>query len=268
MISVCPILSFVAVVYAVLLASGFVFGQTMPTTAPVLLPVPDAVAQDHARLMIYTLFKDDFAKTAVADRQAVGKRLLAEAGGTKDDSVARYVLLMEATDFAAVAGDPETAFKAAVELGRFYQVDAIDLQKQALFRSNYTATTTEASEVISRLALDTADKAALADAFDTVSQLTNLAEGAADKTRRVSFVASIQVRLAELRGLIRDYPKVQKSLAALQRNPENAEAHLAVGSFYALRKGQWSIGLPHLAACGDETLRALRGRTWLLRRTG
>ncbi len=207
--------------------------------------------------MIYTLFKDDFAKLGAADRQALAKRLLSEAAATRDDPVARYVLLIESTDLASLAGDPATTYKAAMQLARYYRVDEIELKKQALFRSNYTVTTAEGNEMIARLALETADEAAKADAFDSVTQLANLAEGAAEKTHKVAFVTSIQVRLGELRGLVNDYPNVQRALKHLQESPDDADAHLQVGKFYALRKGQWATGLPHLAAGNDETLREL-----------
>jgi hypothetical protein len=237
-----------------------VSAQTLPATQSALLPVPDAGAQDRARLMIYDLFKQDFAKTTAADRQALGKRLLTEAVATKDDSAARYALLVEATDLAALAGDPETAYQAAVMLGRCYQVDGLELKKQALFRCNFLVTAPGPSETVSRLALDTADEAAQADAFATVEQLVNLAEGAAEKTHKVSVVTGIQTRLADLRGLIRDFPKIEKAKELLADDPNNADAHLLVGTFYALRKGQWSIGLPHLAASSDAALRALAQR--------
>ena len=68
-----------------------------------------------------------------------------------------------------------------------------------------------------------------------MGQLTSLAEGAADKTHKVAFVASIQTRLADLRGLVRDYPQVQKAMEAVKSNPDDdADANGVVGQFYAL----------------------------------
>jgi hypothetical protein len=246
--------------FCALVAARSALAQTLPATAPALLPVPDALAQDKARLLIYDLFKSEFAKTAVADRQALGKRLLMEAAATKDDSAGRYALLMEATDLAALAGDADTAYQAASMLARFYKVDGIELKKQALFRSNYLITAPGPSETVSALALDTADEAAQADAYASVEQLANLAEGAAEKTHKIAFVTGIQQRLADLRGLVRDFPTIQKARDLLADDPTNADAHLLVGTFYALRKGQWTVGLPHLAASDDAALHTLAQR--------
>jgi hypothetical protein len=246
--------------FCALVAASSTLAQTMPATAPALLPIPDAITQDKSRLLIYDLFKSDYAKTSAADRQALGKLLLSQAAATKDDPTARYVLLLEATDLAALSGDPDTAFQSAATLARYYQVDGLELKTQALFRTNYIVTAPGPSETICRMALDTADEAALADAFDTVEKLVNLAEGAAEKTHKVAVVTSIQTRIADLRSLIRDFPKIQKARDLLADDPTNADAHLLIGTFYALRKGQWSIALPHLAASNDAALRSLSQR--------
>jgi hypothetical protein len=222
--------------------------------------VPDAAAQGRAREMIRGIFKDDFAKTAAADRDALARKLVAEAAGTKDDAAARYVLLSDAADLAAGAGDSETAIAAVAELGKWYAVDVIALKKAALVRASAAVVTPENAEALTRLCLQTADAAALADAFDAVTQLANMAEGAANKTHNVAFVAGIQVHLADLRGLAAEFPAVMRAREALAKNPKDAAAHLEIGKFYALHKGQWDIGLPHLAAGSDAELRGLAER--------
>ncbi|HUO09344.1 MAG TPA: hypothetical protein VM008_13635 [Phycisphaerae bacterium] len=248
------------VLFTPLLVAFAAHAQTLPaqpTSAPALLPIPDEKSQDRARMMIVTLFKDDYAKTAPADRQALAKRLLSEAAATRDDPTARYVLLQDTIELAALSGDPTTAVAAANELARLYTLDPIALKKQTLFESNAAATSPAAAEATARFALDTADEAALLDDFASVQQFVNLAESAANKTRNVPFVSSIQPRLFDFRSLIADYPKVQKMLEHLAADTADADAHLFVGRFYALRKGQWTIGLPHLAMGSDARLRNL-----------
>ena len=228
-----------------------------PATAPARLPIPDEAAQDRSQMMIVTLFKDDYTKTAPADRQALARKFLSQAAETKDDTTARYMLLLDAIELASLSGDPATAYAAAVEMANLYQADPIDLKKKTLFRSNAADSTPAASEALTREALDTADEAALLDDFTSVQQLVTLAESAANKTRNVPFVTSIQQRVLDLRSLIADYPKVQQALKKLETSTADTDAHLLVGKFYALRKGQWSLGLPHLAAGSDAALRTL-----------
>ncbi len=230
---------------------------TAPATAQARLPIPEEAAQDRSQMMIVNLFKDDYLKTAAADRQMLARKFLSQAADTKDDTTARYMLLQDAIELASLSGDPATAYAAASEVARLYQADPVDLKKKTLFRANATTSTAAGSEKLAHDALDTADEAALLDDFASVQQLVTLADSAANKTHNLPFVTSIQQRLLDLRSLIADNPKVQQALQKLETSTDDPEAHLLVGRFYALRKGQWTIGLPHLAAGSDATLRTL-----------
>ncbi len=234
---------------------------TQPATAPTLLPIPTSTQQSHARDMIHTLYTADFAKKSSADRLALASLLLKQAQATTDDPAARYVALIDSADLAANAGDPTLAFSALAELARSYSVDLLDLQRQALLKAH--ASTTPDDKAITLLSLDTGSRAAQSDDFTTVSQLTDLAESSANRTRQVSFVASIQLRLATLRQLIAEFARVQAAFARLDKTPADPkapDAHLIIGTFYALHKNQWDIGLPHLALSSDPTLRDLAAK--------
>jgi hypothetical protein len=254
--------------WGVALASGFVFvsaalaaGQV--TTAPAettLLAIPENGAQARAREMIHNIFKADYAKTSLAARDALARRLVSEAAGTKDDLVARYVLLLDGSEMAAAAGDAETALKAIGELAKFYKVDAVELARGALLRANAATTTPAAAETVVRLSLETADAAALADSFDVVQQMVNIAEAAANKTRKVTVVSGIQTHLADLRALASEFSQVRLAFDILAKLPDDTAAHTVIGKFYALHKGQWEKGLPHLAHGGDPELRALAAK--------
>src|SRR6476646_2045140 len=72
---------------------------------------PDAAAQAKAQKLVRDLCKDAFARTAPADRLALAKALRKEAEGTSGDQAGKFVLLLDARDVAASAGD----FSAAME---------------------------------------------------------------------------------------------------------------------------------------------------------
>jgi len=226
------------------------------------LAVPDVVLQNQSRAMIRKLFEKDFAKTAPADRQALARQLLAQARDTKDDPVARYVALSDSADLAAGAGDAATALAAIDEIAGHYSVNGLDLRRAALVRAGAAATAPADCQTVMRLALETADQAAAVDAFDVVPQLVNLAEGAANKSRQLRVVASIQVRLADLRGLVAEFAQVKAAFARLEAEPADAEAHLTIGRFYALHKGQWALGLAHLAQEVTPNWRHWRSANW------
>ncbi|MCL2640748.1 MAG: hypothetical protein FWD53_07885 [Phycisphaerales bacterium] len=210
--------------------------------------------------MIRTVLKSEYAKTSAADRRVLAKRLIGEAAATPNDAAVRYVLLAESVDFAAGVGDAGTIVQAVRELGRLYAVDEIELTRAALIRAAASDLSPEAAEGLAGTCLEVAEVASVDDRFDVVVQLTNLAEAVANRSRRVAYVASIQVRLADLRALVAEHVQVRQALAVVEKQPENAAAHQVIGRFYALHKGQWERGLSHLASGTDEAMRQVAAR--------
>jgi len=63
-----------------------------------------------------------------------------------------------------------------------------------------------------------------------------------------------------LKKLVAKEKRFQRALAVLETEPDNAEAHLAVGRWYCCFKGDWEKGLPHLAKGSDAALTAVARR--------
>lgn len=229
-------------------------------TRPARLPAPEASVQAKSLQLIRTLFKEEYARKSAADRVALAARLYKEASATNDDLNARYVLWLEAQELAAGGGDSELAIQAIEELGKTHVVDSLNLKHKALLRASLLTQPPSTCESFTNLALGVADAAAIADSFDMVASLCSLAEAAANKTKRVAFVASIQSRLGDLRALAAEYAKVQLARAKLQGDPDDAAAHLLIGRFYCFNKNEFVTGLPHLARGSDGTLKALAQR--------
>ena len=76
--------------------------------------------------IVKSLFKAEFAKTKAADRAALAAKLLEQAGGSKDDLTAKYVLLREARDVAAKGGDHDVYLKAADEMAASYKISVAE----------------------------------------------------------------------------------------------------------------------------------------------
>jgi hypothetical protein len=242
----------------VMMAGGSAGGAA--ATAPAgRLAAPSAAAQLQAQKLIRDLFKREYAKHTAADRASLAQTLLAQAAATNDDVAARYELFVESSELAALAGDGETAVRAITGLAGLYEVNGIALKTHALLAAEGAATADNAGKV-AEAALRTAEEAAAADDFAAVGQLASLAEAAANKTKRVALVATVQPRVADLRALGQEYERAKRALELLKSSPEDEAAHLTVGIFYGLHKGQWDIGLPHLARCGDAELSVLAQR--------
>src|SRR5439155_21454636 len=85
-------------------------------------PVPPAADVARAEATVKELFKADYAKTKTADRVALAAKFLRDATDAKEEPAARFVLLREARDLAAKAGDPTLALQAADELVTQFKV--------------------------------------------------------------------------------------------------------------------------------------------------
>ncbi|HVT82851.1 MAG TPA: hypothetical protein VHM90_19590 [Phycisphaerae bacterium] len=241
----------------ILVVAAALCAQTVPapTKPAVGQPIPHVALLASAQDSIHKTYAAEFTKTTPADRRALAKTLLKDAATSGDDHARRYVLLIDAADVAAAAGDAETAVAAVSALAQTFTVEPLELRRAALMKAHPAASGGDA-EAVMRLALETADQAAIVDAFDIVEQMTKLAESAANKTQQVRIVAAIQGRLAALRELTAEFAQVKAAFARLAKNQGDPDAHLVIGSFYALHKGQWALGLPHLAGGSDAGLKS------------
>lgn len=228
-----------------------------------LSPPPSAADQSKALAMVQGVFKDEYAKRTPADRAALGVRLLREALATKDDLNARFVLLSESAAMASAGGDVTTAMSAIDNLAAQWHINTLDSKVRALTRAAgviAAGTNIVANESVATQALQLGEQAAQDDDFTTATQLANLAEAAANRSKRVAFVTDVTPRLAALRALAAEFNALAPHRAALAKNADDPEANLALGRYYCFTKAQWPKGLPHLAKSSDAALAKLAAK--------
>src|SRR5436190_9860659 len=83
-----------------------------PAARVTRLALPEAGKQREAQAMVREVFKDQYAKTAPADRSLLARSLLEQAAKTTDDPTAQWMLYKEATDAAVQGGDLRTEMAA------------------------------------------------------------------------------------------------------------------------------------------------------------
>ncbi len=218
--------------------------------------VPDDAKLAAAEKLLKELFKDEYARTKPADKQALATRLLDKAKATKDDPAARFVMLREARDLAAAAGDAQQALAAVAELDRGYAVNGPEMRLTALTATNKALATVAQARALVEGCFDAADAADDVDDYDTALKFLALAGEAARRAQAPALQARVANRDRELRDAQKDLEKVKASRDTLKDHPDDAEANLAVGRYLAYRKGDWDRALPHLAAAGQEKLTA------------
>jgi hypothetical protein len=221
-------------------------------------PVPDADAQAKAEKLIKDLFKADYAKRRASDWQELASKLLQQADETMDDPTSRFVLLREARDLAARAGDTDLALRAIGELSKNYVIDAPDMKANALEKVAVQTAGVRTNQALAEAALAACGEAVEADNYDAAVRLLKVAENAARKCRSTNLTTLAQNRRKDMELVQREAEGVKKHLKTLEKDPKDPDANVEVGKFLCLLKGNWEKGLPLLAQqSADETLRDL-----------
>jgi len=93
-------------------------GDSAAATGPILQHVPDEPSQARAQRLVREVYAKELASKDVGERRALAQKMIAAAMESGDDSAARFVLLKEARDVAAGAGDAFGARKAILMIGK------------------------------------------------------------------------------------------------------------------------------------------------------
>jgi hypothetical protein len=214
------------------------------------------------RLQLKDIFKAEYAKRDAPSRIDFSRKLLADAAGTRNADQ-RFVMLVEARDISALAGDTETAFGAIGRIVERYDVGAAGsewssaTQKMAvLAMARKTARSRDAASAIAAAYLEVAREGQESGDYDI----------AADAARDAGSVA----RIAGDQGLADEAGKLARSVKALEKEfkgvraaerklttaPDDPEANLSVGRFTCFVRGDWEKGLSCLAKGADAGLKA------------
>lgn len=119
----------IAVVAFTFIHDGFCQGVGLP-------PPPDESACAKARKLVQDVFSDDLsaARTPV-QKGKLAERILKAAAETLDDPPGRYVMLQEAADLFAQAGDAPGAMSAIDQIEQLWKADGLHLRAAALKRT-------------------------------------------------------------------------------------------------------------------------------------
>jgi hypothetical protein len=217
----------------------------VPAKPAVRVPVPAGPEAADAEKEIKSIFKDEYPKRAAADRAALARKLLQAGEETKDDAVLQFVTLREARDLAASAGDLDTALTAIDQMGKAFLVDVPDLKATAFASAARSVEADEGERVFTK-GLDLMDRLAGDGEFDAAVKLAVPLEDLARRLRSAEHIKTAQARAKECRVQLTEWNRVRPSAEKLKETPDDAEACLAVGKYYAAAR-KWAAALPLLA---------------------
>jgi hypothetical protein len=222
-----------------------------------LIPTPQKDARADALATVRELHQDEYATAKSApEKQLLASKLLRLARET-DEAAARFVLLEEAQDMAAEAGDGQIAFEAIDEMAATFQVDALPRKASALAKFARLARLPVQHFAIMQQAWDLLSKAIVQDDYAAAAKLGDTGLAAVEKSHTGWLLKDFRARTHQVRKLAARHAELEASRAQLESDPQDAEANLALGKFYCLMKGEWAKGLPMLEAGSDATLKGL-----------
>ncbi|MCY3021603.1 MAG: hypothetical protein NTW87_21525 [Planctomycetota bacterium] len=224
-------------------------------TADKRLPIPPAAALLDSEKEIREVFKAEYQKKGVAERTDLAKRLLKLAGESKNDALAYYVALREARDVAASAGELDIAFGAVDTLAQAFAVDAPGLKAGALTAAVRTVATAEAAEKAYAAGLDLLDEMARDNQFDGALKLVGPLDDLARRANHPDMARTLQARSKELRAQQTEWARAKPLFDRLKADPEDAEAAVAAGKYYAASRGDWEHALPLFAKSAQAALK-------------
>jgi hypothetical protein len=225
--------------------------------APEKLPVPEPAAQKEQEALIRKIFKDEYAKKELTDKQSLAKKLLQQAAETKDSPPSRFVLLREARDLAADGGDAETSIAAIDQMAADFKVAPFPMKSTALTAATKAVRNPEDQKRLATAFLKLTEDALAADEIEVATQAATRAVPVAKAAKDAVLAAKADAKskeLSELKGRAEGLRKAKETLAT---NPEDPAANAAMGEFLCLVKGDWVAGLPHLSKGPEGKLRDL-----------
>jgi WD40 repeat protein len=219
-------------------------------------PLPSADARRKKLEQVEGLFAISEARTPAAKRELAGK-LFETAQETREDPAARFVLLNLARELASGAGDLDTALAAVDELNAEFQIDADAVRIASFDGAAKVALPNAARESAVERGNEYVDELLGRDKYLEAAKLIQTLQIVARPLRDRELMNALADRRNRGSTLYKQYQKSSAAMAALEKNPADADANLAAGRFYAFAKGQWERGLPLLAKGSDAKLKEI-----------
>ncbi len=129
--------------------------------------------------------------------------------------------------------------------------DILDVKLEAIQKVGKTARTPSQSKMLLGLAFPVLDGLVAQDRYEDAVNVGAMAVAAARNSLDAALVEQALNRRQQVEDLAQAYAALQPFLVKREQDPADPEANLAIGRFRCLLKGDWSTGLPLLAAGGN-----------------
>ncbi len=223
--------------------------------------VPDAAFVTAAQTALREQFKPQYGDTSASGRLLLGRRLFTEGLKEPTDVSRRYVLLTEAREVCAKAGDITTALGCVAQLKHDFAIDSIPMTDAALqLASRAEGLSPLACRIIAEAALRLGQSALGIGQIDRAGQMLEIAQEMGRGAKTPSLTTLIAPLATDLKLIQGEQPKLAGAMQLMKDNPRDKGANMFVGRFVCLIGNDWTGGLPMLAKGSDVLLADLAAR--------
>ena len=221
------------------------------------LPIPSVEERAKAKKRVDNVYGDEIAAAKKPEEKlAVASKLFQQAGQTTPEEAERYVLLDTALSLATDIGEWRGILDAVNEMAKWYEVPHLEMKDDALSKAADIDRPDLANDAV-RMLNDLLSESIRADEYDIAKRFARLAGRIRRKANHAYHLQALSDHLDRLDHLSDAYSQVPDALKTLEATPDDPEANLVVGRYFAVWKGNWRRGLPHLAKGSDEQLQSL-----------
>lgn len=257
MLRVVALLLLIVVVLPAGSALGATSSEAGPQTRDSRIAAPSESAIAASRKLIREVYPEDLSRQTPPEKRALAGKMLDAALQTTDNPADRYVMLQEAMELAAGAGDAQIINKAADALAAGYLCNAAAQRAEALAKCYAVAPSPAIAAQVAAAEIAAAEQSADNDDFDAASKYSEKGIAAARTSEDRALIAWVQSRAAALRETRAQFGQVRSAFAKLKSDPNDPASNLAVGQYLCFNRGNWKEGLPHLARGSDAALKQL-----------
>ncbi len=193
---------------------------------------------------------DDGSKRIAADQ------LLKAAAEPGLEPTSQYVAIQRAAELAGEAADRRTLRRAIDQLERFFDIDRLDFERQVLLNVAQARRPRRGGEAevgrLLELAYAYTDTALATHRPDLADEVLAAFQPLAVSYRELR--VAIHGRRGAVKPLLDRWQAIEAARTRLDEDPDDAQAHEAIGRWLCFVVNDWEAGLPHLAQAATERL--------------
>lgn len=216
-------------------------------------PIPAEELQQTMLAQVDEAYSLASARTPAEKLKLVAEIFAAAGRAAKPDD--HFVLLRRAMELAGEAGDAASMLQMIDAVAEDFDINAPAVKEKVLAKFDTASDPARARSLIDacRVAIE---EAMAEDRYEQALNIATLAHRVSQKPHARDFREETYDWRIEIERLQLRWDKVQEILGTLKATPDDPQANLVVGRWYCFERGQWRLGLRHLAKGAEPLLKS------------